>query len=280
LNTESPATTVQGWLLHAAHIGLDTADALTLLTHGLGKNRAWLRAHETDVLERQQNSWLQDAFRRRRAGEPVAYIAGEREFYSRLFFVSPDVLIPRPETELLVDFVLANAQPNGSVLDIGTGSGCLAVSIACKRRDLKISASDVSDAAIALARKNAVRHGAVVEFAHGDLLTPWAGRRFDLLVSNLPYVAACDPHLAQGDLRFEPHDSLTDGSDGLSLIRRLVDAARSALSDHGWIALEHGFDQAVAVRALLTAAGFIGVASVADLAGHDRISVGRASAGP
>ncbi len=279
MSSESPATTVQGWLLYTAHIGLDTADALALLTHGLGKNRAWLRAHETDLLERQQNSWLHEAFLRRWSGEPVAYIAGEREFYSRLFLVSPDVLIPRPETELLVDFALANARQNGSVLDVGTGTGCVAISIACERRDLKICASDVSEAAILLARKSAVRHGALVEFAHGDLLTPWAGRCFDVLVSNLPYVAARDPHLVRGDLRYEPRGALTDGADGLSLIRRLVGAASSALSEHGWIALEHGFDQAVAVRALLTAAGFIDVASVADLAGHDRISAGRAPAG-
>lgn len=278
MNSLLPATTVQGWLLHAEHMGLDTADALALLTHALRRNRAWLRTHETDVLEQRQNSWLQDAFRRRQTGEPVAYIAGEREFYSRLFLVSPDVLIPRPETELLVDFALANAQQNSSVLDVGTGSGCVAISIACERRDLKISASDFSDAAIQLARENAARHGAVVEFAHGDLLTPWAKRRFDLLVSNLPYVAASDPHLAQGDLRYEPRGALTDEADGLSLMRRLVGAACSALSDRSLIALEHGFDQAVAVRAMLTAAGFIDVASVADLAGHERISVGRAPA--
>jgi release factor glutamine methyltransferase len=279
LNAESPASTVQGWLLHATHVGLDTADALALLTHGLGRNRAWLRAHETDLLERQQNSWLQDAFRRRQSGEPVAYIAGEREFYARLFHVSPDVLIPRPETELLVDFALAHAGQNGSVLDVGTGSGCVAASIACERRDLKIFASDVSDAAIRIARKNAARHGVMVNFAHGDLLAPWAGRRFDVLVSNLPYVAERDPHLAQGDLRFEPRSALTDGLDGLSLIRRMVKGARGVLNEQGWIALEHGFDQAAAVRALLQAAGFAVVSSVADLAGHERISAGRVSAG-
>jgi release factor glutamine methyltransferase len=270
--------TVRDWRSRAHAMRIDAADATALLTHALGCTRAWLAAHGTDALDAAAVLRIDAIFARRAAGEPVAYITGEREFFSRMFVASPAVLIPRPETELLVEFAVKHAPHGGALLDIGTGSGCVAISIACERPDLAVHASDISPDALKIARLNATRLNARVTFAEGDLLAPWRGRRFDLIVSNPPYVRPGDAHLGAGDLRFEPRQALTDGvagADGLHLIARMVQAAPAHLQPGGWLALEHGFDQAARVRALLEAADFSSVRSLSDLAGHERMSCGQ-----
>lgn len=214
---------------------------------------------------------------RRASGEPVAYIIGEREFYGLMFKVTPAVLIPRPETELLVELALERIPADAPcrVLDLGTGSGCVALTIARQRPQSRVTATDCSRDALAVASANAqaldVRN---VEFAHGDWFDAVADRRFDLVVSNPPYIAAGDAHLREGDLRFEPQDALAAGVDGLECIRRIVRSAAAHLSVGGWLLLEHGYDQARACRELLGNAGFSRVLSHCDLAGIERVSGG------
>jgi release factor glutamine methyltransferase len=216
--------------------------------------------------------WLE----RRAAGEPIAYLTGACEFYGLEFRVTPAVLIPRPETELLVDLALERLPAAGRarVLDLGTGSGCIAVTLAHLRPQLEVWAADVSPAALEVARDNARRLLAPVRFRRSDWLAGQAGERFDLILANPPYVAAHDPHLSQGDLRFEPACALVAGEDGLDDIRRIVAAAPAHLAPGGWLLFEHGYDQARRCRALLAAAGFARVASWRDLAGIERVSGG------
>jgi release factor glutamine methyltransferase len=248
-----------------------------LFAHALGVNRAWLIGHDRDHLTPAQTDAVVSLLKRRLAGEPVAYLLGEREFYGRPFQVTPDVLIPRPDTELLVELALARLPQDAawSVLDIGVGSGVVAVTLALERPRCRVTGVDLSAAALQVARGNAAALGAAVEFLESDGHAALDKRRFHLIVSNPPYIAATDPHLAQGDLRFEPPQALASGHDGLDLIRRLVAEAPAHLEAGGWLLLEHGWDQAVAVRDLLRGAGFAAVFSARDLAGHERVSGGK-----
>lgn len=266
--------------LEEATAAIGRVDAQVIAAHLLGVNRAYLVANPMRVLTETEDARIDMMVSQRAAGQPVAYLLGSREFYSRDFAVGPDVLVPRPETEVLVEVALAKLRPRGAgatVLDLGTGSGAIALTLACERTDLRVTATDASAAALDLARANAEALGCAgrVRFLEGSWYAPVAGERFDLVVANPPYVAADDPHLAQGDLRFEPRGALTDGSaDGLDAIRAIVTGARDHLAPGGWILLEHGFDQSEAVRQLLVAAGFDERVSLPDLAGIPRVAGG------
>jgi len=211
---------------------------------------------------------------RRVAGEPIAYLVGRREFYGRDFKVTPAVLIPRPETELLIDTALAKVSRGGTprILDLGAGSGCVAITLALEL-GCKVTAVDVSADALAVARENAERLGARVSFIESDWFGAVEGQ-FDLIVGNPPYVAEGDRHLSEGDLRFEPMGALASGADGLSAVRRILAEATAHLAPGGWLFIEHGYDQAEAVRVLLEKAGFGAIEQHADLAGIVRISGG------
>jgi release factor glutamine methyltransferase len=257
---------------------LDAVDTRVLLSHALGLSRVQLITEAGKKLSAEEAGRLTLLLRRRVAGEPVAYLTGEREFYGLPFAITPDVLIPRPETELLVELALERLPPEGSMLDLGTGSGAIAIAVAHTRHDALITAVDASERALAVARSNTQRNmgqSARIVFT----LSNWyaslpTDARFDLIVANPPYIAADDPHLAEGDLRFEPHTALTDFGDGLTAIRAIVNGAASHLKPDGWLLLEHGYDQAHSVRALLVAHGFDLVQSWRDLAGIQRASGG------
>ena len=256
---------------------LDPVDARALLRHVLAVDDAYLITHSGQALNEAQSARFAALAARRSAGEPVAYIVGAREFFSLEFKVTPAVLIPRPETEALVEFALERIAPDGvqSVLDLGTGSGCIAISIARHRPHAKVVAVDSSPAALAVARENVHRHGVTnLEVTASDWFSALAGRKFDLIVANPPYVAAGDPHLAQGDLRFEPPGALAAGADGLGCVRSIIGSAPQYLSGGGWLAFEHGYDQAARCGELLAEAGFGEVFSRADVAGIERISGG------
>lgn len=266
-----------GEALAAARRTVDAVDARVLLCHAVGRNAAYLAAHADSTLRPEQRSAYEACIARRAAGEPVAYLIGRREFYGLEFQVTPAVLIPRPETELLVDLALARIprEEKWHVLDLGTGSGCIALSIANARPRCRIVAIDRAPEALALARENAqtLRIGNV-DFAEGNWFAPVAGQRFDLIVSNPPYVAAHDPHLAQGDLRYEPRGALIGGSDGLDALRVIVTGAPEHLRPRAALLFEHGHDQGAACRNLLETAGFREVRSWRDLGGRDRVSGG------
>ena len=219
--------------------------------------------------------------KRRLDGEPMAYLLGQREFYGRLFVTRPAVLIPRPETEHLVEAALAHLTDGepAAVLDLGTGSGAVAVTLALEAPALTVTAIDLSADALAVARQNAESLGASVRFLQGSWFSP-LGRdeRYQLIVSNPPYIAADDHHLGEGDVRFEPRLALTDEADGLSCLRLIVQSAPRYLVTGGWLLVEHGYDQGVAVRALFAGRGFLQVETLVDLAGCDRLTVGRQSA--
>ena len=256
---------------------LDPIDSRALLRAALGVSDTHLVAHPERPLTEPQRERYLAWVERRRAGEPVAYLTGEREFYSLAFKVTPAVLIPRPETELLVEAALERipAHVPFRVLDLGTGSGCVAVAIAKHRPRAQVTATEVSRDALAVARENAARHGSGIEFIESDWLDALAGRRFDLIVSNPPYVAEGDPHLSEGDLRFEPRAALVAGADGLSCIRLTIAQARAHLKPGGGLLFEHGHDQAARCRALLAQAGYFEVATRHDLVGIERVSGGR-----
>jgi release factor glutamine methyltransferase len=249
-----------------------------LLCHVLRCESAYLAAHSEALLTAEEAAHFQALVARRAAGEPVAYLAAQREFFGHCFHVSPAVLIPRPETEGLVEAALERiaADRPSAVLDLGTGSGCIAISIALARPQARIRGVDCSSEALAVARDNAVRLGASnVRFSESDWFSSLAGEVFDAIVANPPYVAEGDPHLAQGDLRFEPPQALRGGADGLHAIRRIVAQAPAHLTPSGFLFLEHGLDQAREVRALMSSAGFESVSSTADLAGIERVTGGR-----
>lgn len=251
-------------------------EAELLLAHVLQVERSWLYAHgEVELTDAQQSSFLALADRRQH-GEPMAYLLGHREFYGRRFLVNPAVLIPRPETELLVETTLEKLKlPAAAVIDVGTGSGCIALSLAAERPGWRVSAVDLSAEALAVCRRNAeLLQLPRVELLQGDLLAPIADRRFDAVVSNPPYVAAGDPHLARGDLRFEPDLALSAGSHGLVVIRRLLEQAMHCLQPGGWLLIEHGYDQASTLRQLFADAGFGSIATRRDLAGIERVTLG------
>lgn len=258
--------------------GLARLDAELLMAHVLGKPRTWLYAFGDTILTAAQQAAFEQLAARRAVGEPVAYLTGRRGFWTLDLQVTPDTLIPRPETELLVELSLARLPPEVAVdvLDLGTGSGAVALAIACERPAARVTAVDASTGALAVARANAEAHGLRnVEFRHGDWYAPLAGARFALIASNPPYIEAADPHLAQGDLRFEPRSALASGADGLDDIRAIVAGAPPHLLPGGWLLLEHGWNQGEAVRALLVSAGFTDVASERDLEDRERVSLGR-----
>ena len=253
-------------------------DAEVLLAAALTHPRSYLHAWPERTLESAQAArfavWLQ----RRLSGEPIAYILGRREFWSLELEVTPDTLIPRPETELLVELALARlpAHQRLAVADLGTGSGAIALALALERPQTRIVAIDCSPAALAVARRNAQRLGiAHVEFREGDWYAPLASERFDLMVSNPPYVAAADPYWQRTELRFEPQAALVAGTDGLDTLRVIVAQAPAYLKPDGWLLLEHGYDQGEAVPALLRERGFIEVSDYRDVAGLSRASCGR-----
>ncbi|MDO4709696.1 MAG: peptide chain release factor N(5)-glutamine methyltransferase [Pseudomonadota bacterium] len=259
-----------------AQIGRE--DAEHLLLHVLGKSRGWLFAHDTDPLDNGLAEAFLGLLARRLAGEPVAYITGQRGFWTLNLNVSPATLIPRPETELLVELALAR-WPHEAALqaaDLGTGSGAIALALASERPAAHIIATDASAAALEVARHNAQSHAiGNVEFRHGYWYAPLAGERFDLILSNPPYIEADDAHLVQGDLRFEPRTALASGADGLDDLRHIVALAPAHLNAGGWLLLEHGWQQGAAVRSLLVAAGFSEVATAQDLEQRERVSFGR-----
>jgi len=265
--------------LAAARARLPASEARLLLGHILDKPSSWLIAHEDEVLDEDALLNFASLASRRAGGEPVAYLVGRREFFGRDFAVSPAVLIPRPETELLVELAIATlgVGSTAKILDLGTGSGCIAVTLALELPTAQVSAVDSSLAALAMAQQNAQRHGARLCLLQSDWLAGLAAERFDLIVTNPPYVAAADPHLAAGDLRHEPPEALASGIDGLDAIRRIVADAPLFLAPGGRLMLEHGHDQGAAVRDLLVASGLAGVEQHRDLAGIVRVSGARQS---
>ena len=264
--------------LRQARARLAPGEAELLLVHVLGRSHAWLYAHGTDVLAPGDEARFAELVARRVAGEPVAYLTGRRGFWSLDLQVGPGTLIPRPETELLVELALERlpADVPVRVADLGTGSGAIALAIASERPAARVVATDASAAALEVARANAGALGlSRVEFRHGDWFAPLAGERYDLVASNPPYIADGDPHLGQGDLRHEPASALASGPDGLADLRALVGAAPVHLQPGGWLLLEHGHDQGAAVRVLLHEAAFGEVATAVDLEGRERVSLGR-----
>lgn len=264
-------------LLARARQRLDHADAECLLAHAIGRDRGWLYAHaDAEVGSAAEHDFLA-LCARREAGEPVAYLTGRQGFWTLDLAVSPATLVPRPETELLVQLALDRIALEAPALlaDLGTGSGAIALALARERPRARMVATDASATALQVADANArANRIANVEFRLGDWLAPLAGQRFDLIASNPPYIALGDPHLQQGDLRFEPPSALSSGVDGLDAIRTIVGDAPTHLHPGGWLLLEHGWEQGAAVRALLAAAGFNQVASVHDLEGRERVSLG------
>jgi release factor glutamine methyltransferase len=273
--------------LHGKHfeavLNLDTSSARIevqcLLQTVLQVNRAWLLTHPEQSLNPEQYTRYTALFERRLRGEPIAYILGEREFYGLNFKVTPATLIPRPDTELLIELMLQRIPQRETlrILDLGTGSGAVALSIAHARPDTEVTAVDASQEALDVARENAqCLNIDNVRLLHSDWFSALTGERFDLIVSNPPYISASDAHLIQGDLRFEPRAALASGADGLDDIRRIIAQARAHLNAEGHLLLEHGYDQAARVRALLQQAGFTGVFSARDLAEIERVSGGLA----
>lgn len=252
-------------------------EAEALAREALQVERAYLAAHPELLLEERQLQRYRTLLERRLKGEPIAYIRGRREFYGLEFKVTPAVLIPRPETEILVDAALERIPRDEGlrVLELGTGSGAVAVAIARHRPRARVTATERSQAALAVARENAVRLAVGVRFLQGDWYQPVAGERFDLIVANPPYVAQADPHLEQGDLRFEPKEALVAGEDGLKCLRSIIQNAPAYLGDGGWLVFEHGFDQAAVCCGLLAEGGFREIFSQRDLAGLVRVSGGR-----
>ncbi|HEV2333246.1 MAG TPA: peptide chain release factor N(5)-glutamine methyltransferase [Gammaproteobacteria bacterium] len=252
-------------------------DAELLLAHALGKERSYLRAYPEIRLD----ATALEAFRRllaaRKGGEPIAYLTSKREFWSLPLKVTPATLIPRHETELLVELALERIPASAAwrLLDLGTGSGAVALALARERPRCRITATDLSAAALAVAAENAIDLGLEnVEFLAGDWFTPLGERRFHLIVSNPPYVRDDDPHLETGDVRFEPRSALTAGSDGLRDLSRIAASAPHHLEQGAWVLLEHGHDQGAAVRALLSEHGFRDGATSRDLQGIERVSGG------
>lgn len=251
-------------------------EAELLMAHLLGRNRAWLFANGGELLDDEAVAGFRALVEQRAGGMPVAYLLGRREFWSMALAVTPDVLIPRPETELLVetalDFIPAGAA--WRIADLGTGSGAVALALARERPDCEVHATDISPAALTVAERNVAAFAAGrVALHRGSWLEPLQGR-FRVIVSNPPYVPEGDPHLQQGDCRFEPGSALTPGPDGLEAIRRIARDALHYLEPGGLLALEHGFDQGPAVRSILEGLGYRQVRTRRDLAGEERVTTG------
>lgn len=250
-------------------------EAEILLGHALSRERSFLHARPEFEPEADAIARFAALVERRRGGEPVAYILGEREFWSLPLKINRDTLIPRPETELLVEQALARIPLDAAwrIADLGTGSGAIALAVASERPGCRIVATDIAPGALAAARTNATSLGlGNVEFRHGDWFEPLSGERFDLIISNPPYIAAGDAHLDQADVAFEPRAALVAGADGLDAIAAIVRAAPGHLKPGSHLLLEHGYDQAAAVAATLASAGFVDVRCYRDLCGHGRVS--------
>ena len=259
--------------------GLDRLDAQLLLGHVLGRDRGWLLAHDDEALSATQLGAFEALVSRRQAGEPVAYLLGEKAFHELSLRVDARVLVPRADTEVLVEWALAllrtdlAALERPAVVDLGTGSGAIALAVAHAAPSVIVTATDASVDALAVARANGDRLGLAVEWLSGHWWAPLAGRSFDLALSNPPYIPDGDVHLAA--LAAEPRGALTPGPSGLEALREIVDGAAARLRPGGWLLLEHGFDQQDAVRQLLSAAGFEAVETRLDLAGLPRCTGGR-----
>lgn len=276
------ATALHAALARLTRAGADAGDARldaeVLLAHALDKPRSHLRAWPERVLTPEQAARYEELVARRAGGEPVAHILGRREFWSLDLDVTPATLIPRPETELLVELALARIPADAAlaVADLGTGTGAIALAVARERPRCRVTATDRSAAALEVARRNAARLGiGGIDFRNGAWYAPLAGLRFDLILSNPPYVRADDPHLAQGDVRFEPPGALVAGADGLDDLRVIVAGAPEHLHGGGWLLVEHGYDQGGAVAALFRTAGFADVGTIRDLNGQPRVTIGR-----
>lgn len=258
--------------------GSDSArrDAELLLLQVLQRDAVWLYAHDDEMLAVEAQAAFLQLLQRREQGEPVAHLLGQRGFWTLDLAVNAHTLIPRPETELLVEFALEKIAVGSEerILDLGTGSGAIALAVKSERPACAVTAVDASAEALAVARANALRLHLPVAFLHGSWFEPLSGQRFRLILSNPPYIAQDDEHLSRGDVRFEPRSALVSGPDGLDDIRTLAGAAPDHLLPGGWLALEHGHDQAARVRAILQAAGFVQVGSRHDLNGHERITFG------
>jgi release factor glutamine methyltransferase len=276
-------TTVASALADARRRGVASLDAQLLLARLLATTRTGLIAGDERALTPAESSQWQDALERRLAGEPIAYLLGEKEFHGLGLEVDRTVLVPRPETELLVDWaseaIVALARERSGragairVLDLGTGSGAIALALKHSHREIDVTATDVSASALAVARRNARQLGLAVEFVEGSWWQALDSRRFEIAITNPPYIAADDPHLAM--LRHEPAVALTPGGDGLGALRAIVAGAAGPLVAGGWLLLEHGFAQGAAVREMLAGSGFTAVETRRDLAGHERATGGR-----
>lgn len=266
-------------VLRDARAQVDAVDAEWLLAHALGRSRTWIHMHGDAVVDPAARGQYAELIRRRAGGEPVAYLTGTRGFWTLGLQVTPDTLIPRAETELLVELALARLPPDRAlrIADLGTGSGAIALALASERPRATVLATDASGMALAVARRNAAALGiASVTFVQGDWCRALGTDTFDLIASNPPYLADVDPHRWEGDLRFEPVAALVAGSDGLDALRTIVRDARTHLVAGGWLLLEHGWEQGGAVRQLLLDAGFVDVATEQDLEHRDRVTLGRA----
>ena len=250
----------------------------TLLCHALGNvNHAWLIAHGDDPVTDTQRQSFENLLARRIAGEPIAYILGQREFFGREYKVSPATLIPRPDTEILIETALKKIPDNQPcrILDLGTGTGAIGITLALERPHSEVVIVDFSDEALAVAKENIRQLAASnVTALHSHWYSAVQGQRFNIIVSNPPYIETGDPHLQQGDLRFEPITALASGSDGLDDIRTISSQAAEHLNPSGWLLLEHGYQQGAAVHNILHQHGFINIRIVTDLAGHERVTLG------
>ena len=253
-------------------------EAQLLLQHAMNVNRAWLIAHENDALEANINAVFETLLNRRLNGEPIAYILGCREFYGLNLKVTPDTLIPRPDTETLVEAALAKIpfQEKSQILDLGTGTGAIALAITKHRPQTLVTAVDASQAALDIAIQNAKNLNiSNVHFVLSDWFSALVGDKFHMIVSNPPYIETNDSHLKQGDLRFEPITALASGMDGLDDIRTIITQAQKYLNPRGWLLLEHGYNQASKVADLLKLAGFSEISHYQDLARIDRVTIGQ-----
>jgi len=280
----SPACTVRSLLHEGRQAGLPRLEAQLLLGHVLSQSRTWLLAHDEDAVPEAAVSRYRDLVARRQDQVPIGYLLGRHEFHGLALEVGPGVLDPRPDTETLVDWALetlcdrSTALPAPRCVDLGTGSGAIALALKAAHPAADVVATDVSPEALTIARRNAERLALTVAFTESDWWRGLSGRQFDLIVSNPPYIAADDPHLAA--LRHEPIGALTPGGDGLDALRRIVEGSNAHLVSGGWLLLEHGHDQARAVRGMLQEAGYLDVATRTDLAGIDRCTGGRRPPAP
>lgn len=254
-----------------------TLDAEVLLCHCLGKSRSFLRAWPDKSLSTEHAEQFWHLIKQRQQGQPIAYLTGEREFWSRSFTVSPDVLIPRPDSELLVEIGLAlfSPQQTGNMLDLGTGSGILGITLAAERPLANVTATDISPAALQIAQANALQLGVNnIQFLQSNWFAAIAETAFDLIISNPPYIPADDPHLQQGDVRFEPQTALVSPDNGLQDIRILADQARNYLTPGGHLLIEHGYNQQDAVQEIFNAFNYQQIATHHDLSGNPRVTSG------